>query len=87
MNIAALIPIAEQIARALLSAPLINRAIDNYTAGTVNTWDDAVWRVIENVMHLDAADLPAAAVPQLEAIQAQYDAAKLAGEVPSAPVG
>ena len=63
------------ILRGVLSIPMVNKAIDNYTAGTANKVDDWVWAAVEEVLRLKVSpDLAVAALKnKLEDQQRAYD--------------
>jgi len=61
----------------VMSNPLVQKAVNNFVAGTKNKWDDMVWEAIQMVLLLRLP--PDMAVVKLEtelaSIQASYDAA------------
>lgn len=63
------------ILRGVLSIPMVNKAIDNYTAGTANKVDDWVWAAVEEVLRLKVTpDLAVSALKKkLEDQQRVYD--------------
>ena len=63
------------ILRGVLGIPMVNKAIDNYTAGTANKVDDWVWNAVEEVLQLKVSpDLAIAALKtKLDDQQRAYD--------------
>ena len=63
------------ILRGVLSIPMVNKAIDNFTAGTANKVDDWVWAAVEEVLRLKVPpDLAVASLTKkLDDQQRAYD--------------
>ena len=63
------------IAKKVITNPLVDKALDNFFAGTSNRIDDAVWAALEFVarMGLPEKDAEAEVVERLAAVQRQYD--------------
>jgi hypothetical protein len=41
------------ILRGVLTIPMVNKAIDNFTAGTSNKVDDWVWKAVQEVLRME----------------------------------
>jgi len=68
------------VAKLVISDKTVNTAVDHWTKGTSNRWDDLVWRVLEIAAGIEDHDLKVLTLNAGVAdITARYVAAKEAG--------
>jgi hypothetical protein len=78
----ALLNLAWGIFKTVISEPIVNTALDNWTKGTSNKVDDWVWAILEQAAGIEDETARTAFVQtETQKVQAKYDESKAAGEV------
>lgn len=82
MNILGILSLLWQVLKSIVGNETVNKAMDNWVKGTSNEIDDMVWKLLEQATGVADADTQKKMLEDgLEAIEKQYEVAKLEGRV------